>query len=129
MGNEQTLYERIGGEDAVKAAVIKLYEKILSDELLIPFFEGVDVAGLRRSQTAFITMALGGPHNYSGEGLRNAHRPMVRDQGLSDQHFNAVVGHLSNALKELGVAQELIEKTMSVVETTRDDVLCKGEVV
>lgn len=124
MSDEQSVYERIGGENAVKATVVKLYEKILLDELLSPFFENIDISKLRVSQTAFIKMALGGPHNYSGEGLRKAHEGLVT-QGLSDEHFNAVAGHLSESMRELNVPDELIKETLATVETTRSDVLCK----
>lgn len=125
MSEQPSIYERIGGEEAVKATVVKLYEKILEDERLVPFFEDVDMDTLRRSQSAFITMALGGPHNYTGVGLRNAHRSLVEEKGLSDEHFDAVAEHLAAAMNELGVEQSMIEEAIAVVATTRNDVLCK----
>lgn len=119
-----TLFERIGGKDAVTATVVRLYEKILADETLAPFFEGVDMSALRRSQIAFVTLAFGGFNNYSGKNLRSAHAGLVK-QGLNDKHFNAVATHLSNAMKELGVNDDLIKEALSIVETTRNDVLGK----
>ena len=118
------LYERIGGADAIRATVAKLYEKILGDALLVPFFENIDVERLRRSQAAFVTKALGGPAQYSGEGLRKAHRSLVA-RGLSDEHFDAVVRHLKAAMEELGVSEELIAEAITIVESTRSDVLNK----
>lgn len=120
-----SLFDQVGGEEAVRQLVIKLYTKILQDELLSPFFENVSVERLRTSQRAFIMMALGGPNSYTGKSLRHAHQPLV-DRGLNDQHFNAVKMHMSAAMKELGVPHILIEQTMAVVETTRDDVLCRS---
>ncbi len=128
MSEQPSIYQRIGGKDAVRATVVKLYEKILEDERLIPFFEETDMDVLRRSQTAFIVMALGGPHNYTGSGLRNAHRHLVREKGLSDEHFDAVADHLVAAMQELGVERPLIDEAIAVVAGTRDDVLCKGEI-
>lgn len=122
----QDLFERIGGQDAIRATVIKLYEKILSDDLLSPFFADTDIDKLRHSQTAFVTMAFGGPNNYNGEGLRKAHRPLV-EKGLSDQHFDAVASHLANAMRELGVEEALVQEALAIVGTTRNDVLCKNE--
>lgn len=120
---EKTLYERIGGEAAVNAAVAKMYEKIMADAFLLPFFEGVDMKKQHRSQVAFVTVAFGGPHHYSGKGLRNAHRRLVEEKGLSDTHFDAVATHLTAAMRELGVAEELINEAIGIVATTRNDVL------
>ena len=117
-----SLYERIGGEAAVKATVVKLYERILSDELLAPFFENIDVNRLRLSQTAFVTFAFGGPNHYTGKGLRNAHAKAV-GKGLSDTHFDAVAGHLAAAMAELEVEKSLIDEAINIVASTRDDVL------
>lgn len=114
------LYERLGGKDAVTATVIKMYEKILTDDLLMPFFVNVDMARLRASQTAFVTLAFGGPNHYDGQHLRQAHAKL---NGLSDIHFDAVAGHLTAAMRELNVAEPLIAEALAIVETTRADVL------
>lgn len=120
----QSLFERIGGEDAVKLTVVKLYEKILADEMLAPFFEGVNMQALRRSQSAFVTMAFGGPNEYTGRHLRLAHAPLV-EKGLNEKHFNAVIKHLTAAMKELKVPDNLIQEATAIVMGTRNDVLGK----
>lgn len=120
----KSVYERIGGKDAVTATVVKLYEKILADDSLIPFFENVNMARLRGSQIAFVTMATGGPHHYTGQHMRQAHEALVA-RGLNDTHFNAVAGHLAASMRELGVTEPLIAETLAIVETTRNDVLGK----
>lgn len=120
----QNLYERIGGESAVRATVIKMYDKILDDEELAPFFENIDVEKLRLSQSAFVTYAFGGPNHYSGKSLRNAHADAV-SRGLSDRHFDLVAAHLKSAMQELNVPAELIDEAMAIVGSTRKDVLCQ----
>ncbi len=119
----ESLYERIGGRPAVKAVVAKLYNKLLSDPLLIPFFEGIDAERLRSSQAAFVAMATGSPTPYTGQSLRTAHRRLVEEKGLSDQHFDAVARHLDAALSELGVPHHLRDDVLGIVETTRADIL------
>lgn len=118
----QSLFERIGGDSAVRATVMKLYDKILDDPELASFFENIDVDALRRSQSAFVTYAFGGPPNYTGKNLRDAHRNAV-SQGLDDLHFDRVAKHLSSAMQELNVPADLIAEAMAVVESTRKDVL------
>jgi hemoglobin len=125
---EASLYEKIGGEPAIRVAVIKLYSALLTDDDLKPFFEDIDVARLRSSQAAFITMALGGPHHYTGQNMRNAHRRLVQ-KGLTDLHFDKVKLHLSHVLAELGVKADLIEQALRIVETTRADVLNRSQKV
>ncbi len=118
----KTLFEKVGGESAVSATVAKLYEKVLDDDLLAPYFDDIDIERLRRSQSAFVMMAFGGPNNYSGQSLRKAHARLVKN-GLSDEHFDAVATHLADSMRELSVPNDLITEAMATVETTRDDIL------
>lgn len=66
-----------------------------------------------------MAFAFGAPLPYSGKSLRDAHQHMH----LTSLHFDAVAEHLVSTLQELNVSQLLIEEVMSVVLTTRDDVL------
>ncbi len=118
---EDTLYERLGGSPAIKATVAKLYGKILSDPILAPFFDGVDVERLRRSQAAFVGMAMGCSKPYEGVDLRKVHSHM----NLNDSHFDAVALHLQSSLEELCIPNMLIREVMTIVESTRDQVLGK----
>lgn len=122
--SSQSLFQRIGGDAAVRATVMKLYDKILADELLAPFFENSDVDVLRRSQSAFVTVAFGGPNHYTGRGMRTAHEHAVK-QGLSDVHFDRVAQYLREAMEELQVPAPLIAEAMLIVGSTRADVLNK----
>jgi len=114
-----TLYERIGGEAAVDKAVDIFYEKVLADERINSFFENIDMFAQARKQKAFLTMVFGGPNDYTGEDMRNAHAGM----GLNDEHFNAVVEDLAATLSELGVGEGDIQEVANIEESVRDDVL------
>jgi hemoglobin len=73
-------------------------------------------------QKAFLTMAFGGPHNYSGADMRRAHAHLVA-KGLNDSHFNAVVELLAQSLEELGVQAAEIAQVAAIAESVRNDVL------
>lgn len=118
------LYEQLGGQAAVEAAVDIFYRKVLVDERIAHFFDGVDMEKQAAKQKAFLTMAFGGPHNYSGKDMRDGHKHLV-ERGLNDSHFDAVVELLGATLTELGVADELIQQVAAIAESTRDDVLNK----
>ncbi len=118
----QALFEKIGGEAAVNAAVDIFYRKVLVDDRINTFFEGVDMDKQAAKQKAFLTMAFGGPNNYTGMDMRKGHAHLVA-QGLNDSHFDAVVENLGSTLKELNVHDELIAEVAAIAETTRNDVL------
>ena len=119
---QPSLYERIGGEAAVNAAVDIFYRKVLADDRINKFFEGVDMDKQAAKQKAFLTMAFGGPNNYTGEDMRKGHAHLVK-AGLNDSHFDAVMENLGATLKELNVPDELIAEAAAIAESTRNDVL------
>lgn len=118
----QSLFDKIGGEPAVDAAVDLFYRKVLNDERINRFFEDVDMDEQRAKQKSFLTMVFGGPNDYTGQNMRDAHKRLV-DDGLDDCHFDAVAVHLQNTLEELAVPAELVNKVMAIAAGTRDDVL------
>jgi hemoglobin len=117
-----TLYEQIGGAAAVEAAVDVFYRHVLSDDRIAHFFDGVDMERQAAKQKAFLTMAFGGPHNYTGKDMRAGHAHLVK-RGLNDLHVDAVKENLGKTLRELGVAEELVKQVLDIAESTRDDVL------
>lgn len=119
-----TLFEQIGGREAVNAAVDIFYNKVLADQRINKFFEGIDMKDQRRKQILFLTYAFGGPNNYDGQNMRDSHAKLVA-LGLDDSHFNAVIENLGATLTELGVPAKLIEQAAAIAESTRSDVLGK----
>lgn len=117
-----TLYEQLGGQVAVEAAVDLFYRKVLTDDRVSRFFEGVDMDRQIAKQKSFLTMAFGGPHNYSGKDMRAGHAHLVA-MGLNDSHVDAIIELLGGTLKEMGVADELIQQVAAIAESTRKDVL------
>lgn len=117
-----SLFEQLGGAAAVEAAVDIFYRKVLADYRINRFFGNSDMEKQAAKQKAFLTMAFGGPNNYSGKDMRTAHEHLVK-MGLNDSHFDAVMEHLTATLVELGVAQDLIDQVAAIAETTRNDIL------
>ncbi len=104
--------------------LIIFYKKVLADDRINGFFDGVDMDRQIAKQKAFMTMAFGGPNNYSGADMRRGHAHLV-ERGLNDSHFDAVVENLGATLTELGVSDDLIGQVVAVCETVRGDVLGK----
>ena len=114
-----TLYERLGGEDAVDAAVDIFYEKVLADDRISGFFENLDMVAQARKQKNFLTMAFGGPNDYTGNDMRVGHAHL----GITEEHFEAVVEHLAGTLKELGAQDSDIGEVAVIANSVKDDVL------
>ena len=119
MTTQVSLYDRLGGRLAIRAITESFYRKVLSDDLLAPYFDDVDMDRQVAMQAAFLTMALGGPNSYTGRDLRSAHAGLR----LRAEHFNAVVALLGRTLREFGVSDVDIAAAAAAVETVRDDVL------
>ena len=108
--DDSTLYDRLGGGAAVTAVVAALYERVLADDELAPFFENTDIKRLKRQQTQFLSQAFGGPARYRGRGMKEAHANLP----IEKHHFDSVAAHLVAAMKELGVAQDLIDEVVGI---------------
>lgn len=116
-----TLYERIGGQPAIDAAVELFYKKVLADERVNHFFEDVNMKKQRAKQKAFLAAALGGPVPWKGKDMRKAHANL----DLRESDFNAIAEHLHATLAELKVDERLINEVMTVVGSVKDQVLNK----
>ena len=118
-----TLYERLGGEKAIDMVVDKFYDHVMADNRIRHFFSNVNMDELREHQKRFVSYAFGGPSEYSGQSLRDAHRHLVEEAGLSDEHFDAVLEALAQALRDAEVDDQLIEEAAAIVESQRNEVL------
>jgi len=117
-----SLYERLGGEAAVNAAVDIFYRKVLSDDRVNSFFSDVDMEAQAAKQKGFLTMVFGGPNNYTGKDMRDGHKHLV-ERGLNDSHVDAIIELLGGTLQELGVADADIQEVADIANSVRDDVL------
>jgi hemoglobin len=118
------IYEQIGGKAAVDEAVEIFYRKVLTDERICHFFDGIDMEKQMAKQAGFLTMVLGGPNNYTGKNMREGHAHLL-SKGLNDSHVDAVLENLEATLTELNVPQPLIKQVIATAESTRNDVLSR----
>ncbi len=117
-----TLFERLGGEPAVNTAVDIFYRKVMADARINYFFFGVNITEQAAKQKAFLSMAFGGPHQYTGRDMRRSHVKLV-GMGMNDRHFDIVLDHLRGTLSELQAPEDLIQEVIDICESTREDVM------
>lgn len=119
---EQSLYEKVGGEEAISKVVDYFYnELVLKDESVNHYFKHTDMEKQRKHQTKFISFALGGPNQYSGRSMAKAHE----DMDIQPAHFEAIVRHLHDALAHFGVEKEEINEALKKVAALREDIVHK----
>ncbi|GAX35499.1 group I truncated hemoglobin [Nodularia sp. NIES-3585] len=109
-----TLFDQLGGKEAVDLAVDKFYERVLRDERINYFFKDVDMVKQRNHQKAFLTYAFGGTSQYNGRYMREAHQELVEKRGLNSEHFDAVAENLMDTLKEMGVPDHLLAEVAAI---------------
>lgn len=110
----RTDYDLIGGGRAVSALVDRFYELVLSDPELAGFFTDTDLPRLKRHQVLLISQVLGGPADYSGRDLREAHA----GKQISSADYGRVGAYLVTALQEAAVPPDVIGRVGAVLGIT-----------
>ena len=119
MYTKMTLYEKLGGKQAVEQIVDDFYKRVLTDDTVSNFFAHTDMKKQRHHQTAFISYALGGPNQYTGRSMEKAHAGL----NLKPEHFDAIVKHLGDALAAHGVSLIDMNAALGQVATLKEAVL------
>jgi hemoglobin len=122
ISHNRSLFEQLGGMQAVDVAVNVFYSHVINDDRINHFFRWVDMETQSYKMKQFLAYALGAPLNFSGKSLKESHSHLVK-AGLNDEHFDAVIENLIATLRELGIAEELIEQVGKIAEATREDIL------
>lgn len=114
-----SIFERLGQEQGIRAAVDDFYERVVGDPQLARYFDGVDMRTLRGHQTALLVQVTGGPAGYAGRDLAAAHAQL----DITPEDFDRVVQHLVGTLTSFGVSQEDIAAVEEVLTAQRDAIV------
>ena len=74
---------------------------------------------LKAHQFAFLSQELGGPKQYSGGAMSEAHARLAIEQ----RHFDSVAVHLVETLRELGVPQDIVGEIATAVVPLSDQIV------
>lgn len=120
--SEETLYERLGGHDAIRAVVDDFYDRLQADDDLGPYFEDSDMELLRRTQTDFLCEAAGGPETYDAAPVREAHLHVP----FTPEDIQRAVELLYESLDEFDVPEEDADAVVSAVAAYEEDLLAES---
>ena len=122
-----SLYQRLGGHDAVTAVVSRFIDVLVADPVqnanktIHAAFGKTDVAKLKAHLTDFVAMATGGSEKYTGRDNKTVHKHM----GIGEKEWNAAVADLVSVLNEFKVPEQEQHELIAIVATTHNDVVTR----
>lgn len=119
MSDNDSIYERIGGEEGIAKLVDSFYAKVTADSELGAYFKHAPMDKLLRMQREFFAMATGGPIVYSGRPLTEVHRHMA----ISRREFQRFTEHLISTLEEFkGLSRQDALDVISRINLYADEI-------
>ena len=122
-----SLYDRVGGEKAIRAVVDDFVAAAAADPK-VDFTRGGKwqasdawVATLKGHLVAMLGSAFGGPQKYTGRSMKVAHQGM----GITAAQFDALAGHLKATLEKHKVPKAEIDEIMAIAASTAPDIVEK----
>ncbi|ELZ98752.1 cyanoglobin [Haloferax mucosum ATCC BAA-1512] len=116
---QTSIYSEIGGREAVEAVVSDFYDRVLADGTVAHYFDDMDMAKQHAHQVQFISAVAGGPVEYDGRDMREAHAHL----SLSGDDFDAIASHLEAALRANGVDESNRRAILDEVAALRAPIL------
>ncbi len=120
--NNKSLYERLGGYDAIAAVANDLLPRMQADAQLGRFYQNRGEDGLRRSRQLlidFLCASAGGPLYYTGRDMKITHKGMK----ISESDWSTFLGYLNATLDALQVSQTERSEVVALMQSTKADIV------
>jgi len=117
----KSLYDRLGGMDAIKAVVSDFIDAQASDPKLQHFYAKTDTKYLKGQITDFVCQAAGGPCKYTGMDMKDAHD----GRHVHDEDFGVTVGHLVDVLNKYKVPEAEQKELLALLGPLKPDIVEK----
>jgi len=114
-----TLYERLGGKDAITAVVDDFVARCAGDNRINGKFARTDIPRLKRMLVDQVCQASGGPCTYQGRDMRETHDGM----GVTAGEFDALVEDLVATMNQFGVPKDAQDQLLGVLGPMRGDIV------
>jgi hemoglobin len=119
---EPTLYQRLGGREAIKGVVDDFVANVAADPRVNGRFKGLDAGRVAKLQTNLadqICDATGGPCAYLGRDMKAAHAGM----GITDAEWNATVEDLVKSLNKFKVGAKDQQELLAILGPMKKDIV------
>jgi hemoglobin len=121
MAREKSLYERLGGKEAITGVVDDFVKRVAADSQINRFFAAIDIATFKAALVDQICEASGGPCRYKGKDMKTVHKGM----GVTNAHFDALVNDLVATLNHFKVPEKEKGELLAVLGPMRKDIVEK----
>jgi hemoglobin len=113
---QQTLFDKYGGFSSISRIVMDLYDRLLEDDEVGPFFDDVDMARIVDHQTKFLSSLMGGPASYTDKQIEKLHAHLA----IASRHFEQLAVILRETLLDHNVSEEDTETIVAIFTNSRD---------
>ncbi|TMA25807.1 MAG: group 1 truncated hemoglobin [Deltaproteobacteria bacterium] len=122
MSDERTLYQRLGGYDAIAAVANDLLPRLRSDPQLGRFWAHRGEDGIEREKQLlidYLCASAGGPVLYTGRGMKVAHRGMR----ISESDWSVFLGHAADTLAKFQVLAAEQRDVVAFVQSVKKEIV------
>ena len=120
--SQKTLYERLGGYDAICAVANDLLPRLQADARLGRYWQHRGEDGVKREKQLlidFLCSSAGGPLYYTGRDMKTSHKGMK----VSESDWAAFLGHLNSTLDAFKVPQGERNEVLGFIQSTKADIV------
>ena len=121
---EKSLYERLGGYDALAAVTDDFLGRLLKDKMFAKFFVGASNDSkkkIRQHIVDFLCMATGGPCVYGGRSMKVSHEGL----GITKEEWDASAKHLIATLDKFKVPEKEKGEVLTAIGGIEKDIVEK----
>ena len=122
MAQEKTLYQRLGGYDAISAVVNEFADRLFKDKKIERFFGALSNdtrEKFKQHNTSLVCAATGGPCTYLGRSMTTSHQGMR----VSEADFNVVAGHLAATLDKFKVPAAEKNELLAIIGSMKGQIV------
>lgn len=122
---QQSLYERLGGVNAISMVVDRFSDAIIenpklqANPALREWNKSGQLPGLKFMRTLWLCQQAGGPFEYTGEELGKAHQ----DLHITSEEFDEVGAEIASALDHFNVPEREKQEVLAAIVARKDEVV------
>jgi len=116
-----TLFQRLGGLDAISAVVTDFDARLAADPRISAFFRGIDDEAFKAKLTEQLCRVTGGPCRYTGRTMREAHAQL----NVTNADFDALVEDLVASLDHFSVGAREKTELLAILGPLRREIVTR----
>jgi len=125
MSDQPSLYERLGGINAIAAVVDDFVDRIQKNHVLrknpdiVAGYDNMTTAGLKYMVTEMVSWAAGGPQTYTGRTMAESHDHL----NSSNEDWDAFVSEFQKSMDKFNVPSGEQAELVAIVNSTKADIV------